>query len=250
MRILTIASLGALAFIPFSLPADTLGLYAGVAAWFQDPGGSIQFRGDRLDVEDDLGLDGDTEVFAWLALEHPVPVLPNLRVSITNVSSSGAGAIAQNFTFGGVTFTGGEDIASELDLDQVDLALYYELLDNVVEADLGVNAKYVDGSAKVRSLTDASLNESVSFNGVLPMLYARLGANLPFSGLSAAIEGGGLSYSGNTIADYSVKLSYETPYFIGLEAGYRGQVVDLDDFDDVTSDIDISGAYIGLFGHL
>ncbi|MFW6278261.1 MAG: hypothetical protein ACOC1T_02520, partial [Halorhodospira sp.] len=56
-----------------------LGLSGGANLWSHDPDGTQDFKGSTFDVEDDLGLDGDTDGHLWLEWDHVIPVLPSLR---------------------------------------------------------------------------------------------------------------------------------------------------------------------------
>ena len=250
MRNMTTAIIIGITLIPLAVQADTFGWKFGTAFVNQAPNGYIQFQGDRVDVDDDLNLGDDNGVLIWTTLEHPVPIIPNIKLSRLSFDTKGQGTVSRSFTFGGETFDASAAIASEIKLDQIDLAFYYQVLDNVVETDLGLNLKYIDADASVRSLSDPNKAESTSFKGVLPMLYGRLGAKLPLTGLSAGVEGGGVYYDGSTIGEYTVKLTYETSFHVGVEAAYRGQIVDLDNFDGVSSDLRINGLYLGLFAHI
>lgn len=240
--------IGMVVGLPALAWADVAGIYVGAGVWNQDPNGDLRFQGDQIDVDDDLNLGDERQGYVWLALEHPVPLLPNLRLSGVNVQTQGRGTVTSSFDFGGQTFNVSEDIDSNVRLDQRDATLYYEVLDNVVSVDLGLNIKYIDGAARVRSLT-AATEGSTSFNAYVPMAYGRLAADLPFTGLSAGIEGSAVGYNGNHLVDYTLRAAYESKYRVGLEAGYRRQQLKLDDVDDVFTDLRIEGAFVGVFAH-
>ncbi|MFT6038757.1 MAG: hypothetical protein ACI9TP_001549, partial [Candidatus Azotimanducaceae bacterium] len=62
------------------------------------------------------------------------------------------------------------------------------------------------------------------------------------------------SYGGNQIADYAVKVGWETENFIlpefGIEAGYRSFSIDADADDlDVNVDTQVDGVFLNLTGH-
>ncbi len=245
---ITAGLMAALAASSIPAWADTAGVYLGTGTWSQDPNGDLRYQGDEIDVDDDLNLGSERQGYAWLALEHPVPLLPNIRLSGVNVQTQGRGSVTTSFDFGGQTFNVSEDIDSDVRLDQRDATLYYEILDNVVSIDLGLNIKYIDGDARIRSLTTAT-EASAAFNAYLPMAYGRLAADLPFTGLSAGIEGSAVSYDGNHLVDYTLRAAYESKYRIGLEAGYRRQQLKLDDVDEVFTDLGIEGVFVGVFAH-
>ena len=69
------------------LQADTLlGLYAGVDGWSMDSSGSFGTASSKMQ---DFDLGNDTKVSFFIALEHPIPVIPNIRLRTNNLSSSG-----------------------------------------------------------------------------------------------------------------------------------------------------------------
>ncbi|NIR58958.1 MAG: TIGR04219 family outer membrane beta-barrel protein [Gammaproteobacteria bacterium] len=236
----------ALIVLPVGASADLAGVYVGAAVWDHEPSGDVRYLGTDADLENDLALEAETEGMAWLAVEHPVPLLPNLRLQHTLLSTDGRGRVSRTFTFGNQTFTATENVDTTLELDQTDLTLYYELLDNVVSLDLGLTLKQVDGFARVRSSTQ---DESATFDGLLPMGYADVALSLPLTGLSAGVSGNLFSFADSTVSDYTVRLRYETDWRLGAEAGYRRQDIELDDVDEVFSDITFEGPYLGLYLH-
>ena len=56
-----------------------------------------------------------------------------------------------------------------------------------------------------------------------------------------------MSVSGSTISDFSAKIAYTTDFFLGIEAGYRTQKIELDDVDDTTADLTFKGPFIGAY---
>ncbi len=232
-------------------PADTLGVRAGVSYWAYDIQGTARYKSknsaDDIDVQDDLGYNDDTLVSGYIVLEHPIPLLPNIKVSKTAIDTSANGVLSATFNYGNVTFTASDKVASDLKLDQVDVTLYYQVLDNVVNVDLGLNAKYIDSEASIRSLTTPTLKEQANISAWVPMLYAGAGVDLPFSGLALSADGSYIGYSGSSFYDYSLRATYTTPWVVGLEAGYRKVKLDLDDIDNSYANVDFSGPYGGIY---
>ena len=230
--------------------ADTLGVRAGASYWSYDIDGFLRYKSkdpaDDIDVQDDLGYSDDNLVSGYIVLEHPVPLLPNVRISKTAIDTSASGVLSATFTYGNVTFTASDKVASDLKLDQVDVTLYYQVLDNVVNVDLGLNAKYIDSQASIRSLT-TSLSEEADVSAWVPMLYAGAGVDLPFSGLAVGADGSYIGYSGSSFYDYTIRATYDTPWVIGLEAGYRKVNLDLDDVGGSYANIAFSGFFGGLY---
>ena len=222
--------------------ADSAGAYIGYGAWRHDPLGSVRYQGGDINVDDDLGLSAKTDAFAWVTIEHPVPLLPNFRFQYNKVSLTGQGS--GNFTFGGSAFSG--DVSTDGRMDQYDATMYYQVLDNWVNFDLGVNIKRIDGNL---TLTGSGARESKNFTATLPMLYANALFNLPFTGLSAGVEGSHIQYDNNTVSDYRAKLPYQWNGGLGLEGGWRHQQFKLDNADDVNADVKVKGPFLDLFYH-
>ncbi len=218
----------------------------GFAAWNHDPGGSIRYQGTDASAETGLQLSDETEGFFWIAIETPVPGIPNFKLSHTKLSNSGGGILTNSFTFGGNTFNISENVSTTLDLNQTDLTIYWQLSNKGVEFDLGLTIKYLDGSARVNSLTTSQVR-NVDFAAVLPLAYASLDFGTPLKGMSFGVSGNVISYRGHSYSDVLLRVSYETKSNIGIQAGYRRMQLKLDDLNGVSSDLNFSGPYLGVF---
>src|SRR5690606_15259444 len=93
MRKLMIAVGGSLVLAASLANADILGVGANVSYWDSDFSGEVLNKTSAVDIENDLnmGSDGNADFTAYF--EHPVPVLPNVRLSYTAISPSGSGTI-------------------------------------------------------------------------------------------------------------------------------------------------------------
>jgi outer membrane protein len=104
----------------------------------------------------------------------------------------------------------------------------------------------VDGYARVRDKTTGD-EDKVDFNAPLPMLYANFRVDLPLTGLHLDAEGSGISYSGNRMLDLKAGVGYDFAFGLGVEAGYWRQSLKIDDIEDVSTDLDIGGPYLGAY---
>lgn len=227
------------------------GFSAGVGTWKQNPSGD--FRADQdsdsADVQDDLNIGSEQEMFVWAKFEHFIPVLPNLKLQHTPVSLEGDGAVSQKFEFKGETFSHSENVTSQLELDQSDFILFYSPLNNWLELDIGLNIKLIDGSAEVESKDNPGQRESVSFSGPVPMLYGNVQFNLPATGVYVGAEGSGVSYDGHSLVDLTARVGYRFDLGLGgiaVEGGYRSQRLELNDLDGVDADLRIEGPWLGV----
>lgn len=234
------------AIFALSSNADTIGFEAGAAYWGAKTSGNIEYKGDSIDLEKDLGY-GDTNTnFMWASFEHPVPIIPNLKIQHTTVDEDSTSTLSRNFEFDGTTYNASTLVNSTIQLNQTDFILYYELLDNWVNFDFGINGKYLDTKVAISDSTNSS---SKSLSYVIPMVYAKAKFDLPLSGLSVESDISYIGYDSSKFYDLKGGVSYETSFGLGATVGYRYEKLELDDISDVYSDIEISGIYGGLFYH-
>ena len=247
MRILSTVLLTSLAF---TAQADTLGLKIGGGSWDHDPGGKFRYKStlgtDDIDLDTDLHLEDKKEGYFFVVIEHPVPILPNLRIMSTELTAHGTGAVTKTFNFNNVDYSLSETVTTDFDLSQTDFTLYWEILDNVVSLDVGLNLKNIDGSATLVGSTAGTA--TADFSVTIPMLYASVGVS-PMEGLFIGAEGSYIGYDGNSLTDFIAKVAYTSDYMIGIEAGVRTQTYTLDDVDDSYGDMDFSGPFIGAYLH-
>jgi len=226
-----------------SASADTVGFEVGAAYWGAKTSGDFNYKGDTIDLEKDLGYGDKNTNFIWASFEHPVPIIPNLKIQHTSFDESQS--TNTNKVFDGKTYSG--VVNSNLKLNQTDFILYYELLDNWVNLDFGINAKYLNASFSMDSATQSASTKDLNY--VVPMLYAKAKFELPLSGLSVESDISYISYDSSAFYDIKGGVSYETTFGLDATAGYRAEKLKIDDISDFNSDIDIKGFYAGLFYH-
>ena len=213
-----------------------------VARGAKAPDGNYQKIGDptEVNVTEDLFWEKESQGYAFATLEHFVPMLPNIKVMHTKLEQDGAGSLTTPFVFDGKTFSVG--VINDASLEALDLYAYYEVLDNVVSLDLGLNIRNVTIDYNIMSSTGESAKDS--FSATLPMLYAMVGAT-PWPDLTISGEISYIAYDGSSISDITAKISYTTEFFVGLELGYRKQAYEFDDIDDNNADLSFDGVFAG-----
>ncbi len=221
--------------------ADILGATAGVQHWNQSWEGAVQSGSDQVDVQDDLGYDEDTGSSFYVALEHPLPLLPNIRLQRTSLEMSETSTLSRSFTYDGQVYVANDTVDSTVDLSHTDATFYYEILDNWVNLDVGFSIRLFDGEANIDSTTASG---SVDLDAPVPMLYANARFDLPFTGMYAQAVGNMLSVGDNSITDMSVGIGYEIAV-VSIEAGYRSFDLTLED-DEEEADITVDGLYVGI----
>ena len=227
--------------------ADTLlGFDATAGIWQPSYSGAVGV--DDFNV-DKFALNEDNITFIQAALEHPIPLVPNILVAHSDMGTSGMADLSQSVQFGDETFMAGTNVNADLDLSHTDATLYYEILDNWVNLDLGLTARQYKGNLQ---LTSDMQSENIELNGVLPMAYAMARFDLPFTGWSIVAQGNGTGYKGDSLTDFTAKVRWDfAPVMdFAVEAGYRSMALNLKELDDLQSDLTIKGPYLGLNLHL
>lgn len=233
--------------------ADTLGVWAGVGQWNWDVSGNFRYQSTNISDTIDVGnsganylnwADDDSGTF-FAILEHPVPLIPNVKIFSTSLETKGTGQA--NVTFGGATLTA--DVNSSLEMDMTDITLYWQILDNVVGLDIGITAKTIDGKITVTDVTTPSQTDTANFDTTIPMLYAGVEFDLPLTGLVLGANAAYVGYDGNSLTEYHAYIRYNSPYVFGVEAGVKSFNLEIDDLDSSYGTLEFSGAYAQLFVH-
>jgi outer membrane protein len=247
LNILAIAALA----VQFSVPvhADFVGLNIGATYWAPSLSGSFNSTGESdIDLSDDLDIDDPSQSSLVLSLEHPVPVLPNIRYQSIDLDSDGRSALSGDITFEGETYTAGETVRSTFDLSHDDIVLYYEVLDNWVNLDIGLDLKRFDGEVSMVGSTNTTTS-SIEIDETVPLFYLSARFDLPFSGFYIGADISSFSIDDSSADDVTLKLGYESGSGLGIEGGVKTFSLELDDADDLDTDIEYDGAYVNGYFH-
>lgn len=235
----------------YSSHADMLfGLYAGAQGWNMETSGGFSEDGTNAN----FNFDDEAKSNIYIALEHPIPLIPNIKLQRTAMDTQGDTQLTSNFVFGGQLFTVDSAATTDLTLTSTDIILYYEIFDNdLVSFDVGINAKYLDGELLVTDKNDVSFSGYEEFSGPVPMLYSRVAFGLPMTGFGAYVEGSYLNVDDHTLTDYQAAITYSLMENLALDvtfqAGYRSFQLQLEDLDDIYSDLEFKGAFAGIEVH-
>ncbi|MBF7074974.1 TIGR04219 family outer membrane beta-barrel protein [Glaciecola sp. MH2013] len=227
--------------------ADTLlGAYVGAQGWNMGVEGG--FSSDASLTE--FAYDDSTNSSLYVALEHPVPFVPNAKVARTTLDTSGVTNLNAQFEFNGELYSANTNVETEFEVTATDFILYYEILDNdLVSIDVGINGKYIDGTIMVAE-SDGGNATTEDFSAVIPMAYAKAEVGLPFTGLGVYAEGSFLAIGDHSVSDLQAALTYSFVESLALDmtiqAGYRVMNVEVEDLDDLYANLDFTGAFIGL----
>ena len=242
MKIKQLACLVALT-TPFTASADFLSVTAGGGVWNTSPDGNFQTTSDpeAVDIKDNLFWDDESQGYLFATFEHFVPLVPNVKIILTSIDQDGSGSTS--FEFDDESFTG--DVSNDFAIDSTDLILYYEVLDNVVSLDIGLNIRNLKVDYTITS-SDTSTTVKDSFNETVPMLYALVGVT-PWPDVIISGELSYIAFDGSSISDFTAKVAYTTDFLVGFEAGYRMQEYEFDDISDTDADLSFDGIFAGAY---
>ncbi|HEX4909404.1 MAG TPA: TIGR04219 family outer membrane beta-barrel protein [Permianibacter sp.] len=261
MKKTVLATLLAAGVLPLSAQADTIfGIYAGAAQWTQEYSGTFGSSDSNqvciggcnfnIDLNDDLGLDEEKGTTLWLAIEHPVPVLPNLKIERNELKTDATSELSRDITYGDETYSANTTIATDFDLSHTDYVLYYEVLDNWVSLDVGIDVKQFDGNIRIRDVDGVLSTAEEELDAPIPMLYLAAKFDLPLSGLSFGAQGSAIDAGGASLKDIRFNIGYEFAFGLGIEAGHRNMTIEIDaDEEDVFGDLEFKGNYVAATFH-
>ena len=206
----------AMALTSFSANAAMiLGIDAGYYFWQPTVTGSV--------AATDVGTQGysdDSNGVTYLAFEHPVPLVPNVKLQMSEMAAAGTGT-------------------NSIDAGHTDTVLYYEILDNFVSIDVGVTTRAFDGNHINAAGAATTLDDTVY------MLYTAAEVIIPFAGLSVGMEiNKDIGLDDNVVNDVKIRLRYQIVAGVGLELGQRTVTMSLRERAPLTQDLEFDGTYI------
>ncbi|WDD98324.1 TIGR04219 family outer membrane beta-barrel protein [Thalassomonas actiniarum] len=233
-----------------SVQADTLlGVYFGGQVWDNEAEGVF----GESTTQSDFNLKDEQQGSFFVAVEHPLPFLPNVKLAHTSLDTDGNTTLTTDFEFNDQTFTANTSVDAVFDVSYNDYTFYYELFDNdLLTFDFGLTARDLDGDVKVAD-TGNTQSASRSVSEIVPMVYSSAIIGLPFTDWNLFAEGNYLTFDDHTLYDYQVGVSYAlTENFaldVNLTAGYRAVKFELDDLDDFYADLEFKGLFAGVIMH-
>ena len=236
-----------------SAQADTLlGLYIGGQVWANQAEGSFA-EGDVSQAN--FSFDNETQSSFFVALEHPIPLIPNIKIASTTLDTMGNTTLNTSFEFGGETYDASEQLDTVFDASYVDYTFYYEVFDNdLLTFDFGLTARDLDAQVNLTGEVGGTETTSdLEASGFVPLLYVNTIIGLPFTGFNVFAEANFISYDGSSFYDYQVGVSYELldnlAVDLDLTLGYRALKLELNDIDNLYSDLNFDGVFAGAVVH-
>ena len=87
--------------------ADMLGIRAGAYYWKYDISGTARYKSksssNNIDVNHDLDYNNGSAGVYYLFLEHPAPLLPNVRLMYTDIDEDANGSLSKTVVYGNAT---------------------------------------------------------------------------------------------------------------------------------------------------
>jgi len=200
--------------------------------------------GTRVDMATDMGLGQSNGSITELAVQ-----LEDSRFSVAYlpIRLDGAGILNRNVNFNGTVYAANATINSSMQLDMIDLAYTYFLLnmdDLPSRTQLGVQAslKIVQAELALANVTTGA-SQSVSQTVPIPTigLYGRV-ALADFLGLNGRVQY--ISVAGNRLLDADVQIEFSPMPMAGIYGGYRQMDIKLS-ASGLYADAKLSGPYFG-----
>ena len=197
--------------------ADILGLTAEVGQFSPD----VSFDGSLNSQSADTDFSGEDNTYYGIAFEHPVPLIPNVRLQGSTLE--------------------GKSTDVDMKVDSTDYTLYYEFLDGLawIDLDLGISIRDMDIDARVNTSRES---ESI----VLPTGYLSAYFTIPTLPIQIGGELKTLSVGDSSINDTTFKIKYQSPFIVGVEGGYRTANFDINE-GSIDSEIEFDGFFVGVF---
>ncbi len=214
-------------FVGINISSDHLSTYQAT------PGYS------SLGIYDDTGQNDNYQPPLQFVLEHPITLLPNFRYQGYNLDSSDSKQLESNLTSNGQSFTLGKQLPSSYDLSQDDIVLYYQLMDNWMDLDMGIDLKRFDGEIKY-----SGSEGSIRLDETIPLLYFSARFELPFNGFYLGADFNNLSLGESIVEDSTIKLGYQSGNSLGFEGGLKSFSLELNGNDDTASDLEYDGIFL------
>jgi len=235
------------AILSGSASADFVGLNIGASHWTPDLTGSFSSGGsDAINVNNDLGFSDQTSNSVSLSFEHPIPLLPNFKYQTTDLNANSSSNLSTPITFGGTSYAAGQ-INSTLDLSHNDIVLYYEVLDNWINIDIGLDLKTFDGKVSINGTEGIS---SIPVDETIPMLFLSARFDLPLTGFYVGAYIQPISIDGdNSVEDTMLMLGYESSSGLGIEGGYKTFSLELNDASNLNTNLEYDGLFLNGYFH-
>ena len=238
--------------VPATSQADllfTIGAKASV--WDAEPSGQFDDDVSADSKENGLGLESNTGNQYEVFIDHPVPLIPDLRLAQTAIDFSGEGRVVVAGGFGEEALAG--DVSSFLDISHSDVTLMWGLPipTPFFDVNFGLTARTFDGELIVTEKQLLQRTERTDIDVTIPLLFGRAKLETPL-GFYGEADIQHVSYDGNDLTDIKDLVGFDIPVplptiDLAIEAGYRSLDLKTDkESTDIETDFKVDGTYYGL----
>ena len=262
MKKITLLGLGSILVLAGSSKAVPLiDFEVSIGAVQQKPRGYVSYKAgsdaDKIDVKNDANLEDKTKPWAKLKLEHPIPLIPNIKLAYMPMKFDGSRNVTRTIQWGDYTFDLSAGFNLSVKLDRVDTTLYYNFpfiktaTAGKLDMEFGLNVRTIMFEGKLQGKVSGGPSESETVSEsasiTLPIPMGHLAAEIrPISLLSLVGEVNYIGYKNNAYYDYVAGLRLNPRVRIPLkpfvEVGYRHEKLKID-VQDVKTDLNIKGLY-------
>jgi len=220
--------------------ADTIGGELSMGLYRHAIDGTSSYRvNDPIDFKDTLGFSTTGDIFFKLYIEHPLPLVPNIKFAYHTLDYEGENLVS-SLSWGEVVgFTG--TINSQFTLNYTDITLYYELLDNWIELDGGLTFRSLKGEMAMNSRLSS---DRLLYSEPIAMLYGKVRLFIPSTDISLQGEFNFMPLGSTSSYDLELSARYLFDGGLGLGLGYKSLYLESDALvSGLTTDFSISGFY-------
>lgn len=220
--------------------ADTIGGEIVLGGYSHSLEGTSKYHSsDSIDFVDTLGFSSAQDIFFKAYIEHPFPLVPNVKLSYQALSHS-AKSLVSLFSWGEIqNFTG--NIDNSVHLSYTDVTLYYELLDNWIELDGGLTFRSIEGDMSIKT---RFISDSISYEEILPLLYGKGRFHIPSTDVSFQAEINFMPLGDTSTYDLEFSARYTFMLGLGIELGYKSFYIQSDTLvKDMDTKMEFTGPY-------
>jgi len=228
----------------------------------QKPSGYASYKpvivSDRIDLKRDANVEDKTNYWVKLKFEHPIPLIPNVKLGHMPMKFDGKGTLTRDIRWGNFTYEANTEFDFSVKLDRIDGTLYYNFpflktaTAGVLDVEFGVNLRAINFDGKLTGVDKTSsqrVSESKSLT--LPIPMGHLAAEIsPIRLISLVGELNYVKYDKNSYYDYAAGLRLNShgilllPLKPFVEIGYRYERLKLVDVSDIDAQVKIKGGYV------
>lgn len=247
--------------------SDHLGFYLGTQVWQSDASGEFGETNQRLDFH----LKKQHQFNSFVAVNHPYPFLPNVRIARTTLATTGQTTLTQAFSFQDKTFAAADTVEANFQLSYVDYSFSYALYDHTnAFVALGLTLRDLHGDVAIGKASDASDNTcndpnpspdrpcnddlsssigQIKANKIKPMLNIAGSVKVPATDINVFANADILVMANDTFADYQLGFSVDLlKTNLGqwqLNLGYRVVNLEFEDLNSLATELAFQGAFVG-----